>query len=217
MNRLPGVDFVLAHYFQEPSEVAIHPLGEGNINDTFLAQTSTQRLVLQRINSAVFSKPERLIQNLQQLTQFLQVQPKPLDQRWEDSVLLPTLDGQACVRDRDRQLWRALSYIEDTLSFGQTQSLFQAAQCGLALGRFHARVSALSHTTLQTVLPGFHVLSTYLGQYDKLGPVAYSSRAVKFCAKSIDTYRNSALSLEHAAKQGGGVRPRRCGARAAPG
>ena len=45
------------------ADVQVVPLGAGNINDTYLVQTAGQKFVLQRINSAVFPEPERVVAN----------------------------------------------------------------------------------------------------------------------------------------------------------
>ena len=47
MIKNTQIQDVLTHYFTEPAEVDISNLGEGNINDTFLAQSPQKTLVLQ--------------------------------------------------------------------------------------------------------------------------------------------------------------------------
>ena len=195
---------ILAHYFTEPDRVTIRVLGEGNINDTFLASSAKKSIVLQRINSQVFPYPERLIHNLRLVSKHLQLQIDREEQRWEDSILLPTLSGEWFVRDDANKLWRALSYVDKSVSVTKVQNRFQATQTGWALGRFHNKLSSLEVQELEVPLPEFHLLSSYLHKYDTLDPdpTAVDTAVIQRCRESIEQNRTAALSLERAADKG---------------
>jgi len=66
MNAL----LLIAGQFSE-SVKHLTPLGNGLINDTFLAVTETSSFVLQRINRQVFPAPEQITSNLQTINQHL--------------------------------------------------------------------------------------------------------------------------------------------------
>jgi len=202
MNKISQIQDVLTHYFTEPAEVNVRVLGEGNINDTFLASSANQTLVLQRINSRVFPHPERLIHNLRLVSKHLQSNTEQKGQRWEDTVLIPTRSGEDSVHDQKNNLWRALSYIDNTISVEKVQSTLQASQTGWVLGRFHKKLSGIEVQRLKSPLPGFHLLSSYLDKYDALDQPDASSRNMQLCIKSIERNRTAALSLELAADNG---------------
>ncbi len=198
---LPSLD-ILKHYFSQPENVQISILGEGNINDTFLARSPEKNIVLQRINAQVFPFPQRLPHNLQILSQHLNATAKPTSQRWEDVVLIPTLTGKPSVQREGNEFWRALSYIDNSISVTSLQTPQQAAQTGWALGRFHARLDTIDPRDLQTTLPGFHHLSSYLNCYDSLPDTGKYSPEIQNCHELIETKRDTALSLERAVEKG---------------
>ncbi len=202
MKMVPPMRHILIHYFTNPAEVNIRVLGEGNINDTFLASSPEQTLVLQRINSLVFPQPERLIHNLQIVSEYLQSYTGQEKQRWQDTVLIPTLAGEGSVKDEENNLWRALSYIDKSISIAEVQNTLQANQTGWALGRFHKKLAGLNVQLLEIPLPGFHLLSSYLDKYDALNHRSSSSKNIQRCRESIASNRMAALSLERAANNG---------------
>ncbi len=192
---------VLASYCTRPEEATISPLGEGNINDTFLVQTGEQHIVVQRINGQVFPDPEILIQNLHHLTAHLQTKTSPNEQHWQDTVLVPTVHGEFSVEDKKGSLWRALSYIENSCTLSQITTSFQAEQTGSALGYFHNRLIGLDIQEMKSPLPGFHQISNYLQQYDQ---ISNSSRSadIDFCINIIERERAGITVLEEAFLQG---------------
>ena len=54
---------VLKQYSSTYPDGTIAPLGQGNINDTFLVTALTGKFVLQRISAAVFIEPLHVINN----------------------------------------------------------------------------------------------------------------------------------------------------------
>jgi aminoglycoside phosphotransferase (APT) family kinase protein len=200
-SSFPPLD-ILKHYFSDPKSVQICSIGEGNINDTYLAHSNEKEIVLQRINAQVFPFPQRLIHNLQILSKHLSTTPKPLTQRWEDVLLIPTLTGEPSVSEKENELWRALSYINKSISVTSLQTPLQAAQTGWALGRFHRRLESIEPNTFQTPLPGFHHLPSYLQCYDSLQKAGNISTDIQFCHEIILEKRKAALSLERAGNTG---------------
>ena len=47
------------------------PYGDGHINDTYVTSTTSPRYILQRINHEVFKKPEEVMENIVNVTEFL--------------------------------------------------------------------------------------------------------------------------------------------------
>ncbi len=193
---------ILPHYFATPTRVQFEALGEGNINNTFLARSPQKTLVLQQINNLVFPDPELLICNLHQVNLHLQGHKHETRQRWEDVLLVPTKNGRNFVRDSDKNLWRALSYIDNSISVTTVQTTLQAKETGWALGRFHTRLATLATHCLAPPLPNFHLLSSYLNIFYALTPTVIASNKVQFCYDFIHKHKNTALILEQAANAG---------------
>ena len=195
---------ILSRFFTASSILEVANLGKGNINDTFLIRTKNKSVVLQRINHLVFSDPKILVDNLQILSNHLLSRPESDTEHWKDTVLIPTLDGSLSAKDDNGSLWRALSYIEDSVGFSSARTGLQAEQTGWALGHFHKRLANLDVKKMQLALPGFHNLSNYLSQYEKAARKTpdTDSPEIQFCLNIIRQKQKSALTLENAITKG---------------
>ena len=190
---------IIHNFCPDSSRTKISTLGEGNINDTFLVRTEERSIVLQRINDAVFPDPDILINNLLHLSRHFSSLSDTTEQRWEDVILIPTLNGSSSVRDHEGAVWRALSYIEGSICFSHAETALQAEQTGWALGRFHKRLIGLDVGKMQVPLPGFHNLGNYLAQYERLNIKSKRNNSideVAFCIQTINDNQEDALVLE---------------------
>ena len=198
--------------------VTLVPFGNGNINDTFLAVfrntfTETQ-VVLQRVNSKVFPKPEQIMRNMHAITlhchEKLQVDAKAGrdDRVWQMPRIVKAKQGGDFVRDKKGGVWRVITRILSAHAFDTAQSPEHALECGSALGHFHYLLSDISPDAVTDPLPGFHVTSGYLRQYDRILKSAKAkarlgaSMEAKRLAKYIDERRDFALCLERAERSG---------------
>ncbi len=198
MNAINPPKKIIQGFCSHPDTAVITTLGEGNINDTFLVRTNTRSFVLQRINSHVFPEPQIIIDNLELLSQHLNATPASSEQHWEDASLILALDGSTSIHDNEGKLWRALSYIENSICYSRAVTSLQAEQTGWALGYFHKRLAGLQTESMKVSLPGFHELKKYLLQYDQLSNknTWSNSPEIQFCTKAIKDIREDALLLE---------------------
>ncbi|MGA2403800.1 MAG: aminoglycoside phosphotransferase, partial [Syntrophobacteraceae bacterium] len=153
-----------AQRFNPADRIAgISQFGAGNVNDTFLVSTVSNRekyFILQRINSHVFCRPELIMQNLRAFSEHVSKRlarsPVP-GRRWETPRVLLTEDSSDHWIDPAGSFWRALSFIEDSKSFDSVVSLEHATEVGVAIGLFHTLVSDLPVERLTDTLEGFHI------------------------------------------------------------
>ncbi|MGN0846844.1 MAG: phosphotransferase enzyme family protein [Kiritimatiellia bacterium] len=198
--------------------VTLVPFGNGNINDTFLAVfrntfTETQ-VILQRVNRAVFTQPEAIMQNMHEITlhchEKLEEDAKTDrdDRVWQMPRIIRTKDGADFLRDENGEVWRVITRILSAHAFDTAQSPEHALECGAALGHFHYLVSDMDPETIVDPLPGFHVTSGYLAQYDETlaaesaREILGASMEAKRLAKYIEERREFAVSLEKAEARG---------------
>ena len=198
--------------------VTLVPFGSGNINDTFLAVfrntfTETQ-VVLQRVNRKVFPRPEDIMSNMHAITGHCHAKlerdaKRGSDDRvWQMPQIVKTKDGADFVRDGKGDVWRVITRVLSAHAFDTAQSPEHALECGSALGHFHYLLSDLDPSAVIDPLPGFHVTSGYVGQYDRTlrskGAQARlnASMEAKRLAKFIDERREFALCLEKAQASG---------------
>ncbi|ESA33304.1 aminoglycoside phosphotransferase [Leptolyngbya sp. Heron Island J] len=182
----------------------IRPLGNGNINDTYLVDAG-QTFVLQRINTEVFPQPHQVMDNLCQFISHAhqRLGKASLARRWEVPTVLKTDDNQHHWIDQQGNVWRGLSFVQDTTTFNTIQNQQHATEIGYGLGYFHSLLSDLPCTQLADTLPGFHITPNYLEQYDAILPQAQvRSPEENHCCQLIADHRRKLSILEDAKAEG---------------
>ena len=186
----------IAEAFHPPGSIqAIEPLGQGNVNATYLVHTAEGRTVLQRLNRRVFPQPELVLANLDVLSAHAErslrvlreAKPPLRERRWEVPVLLRTrTSGDPAHQGHEGEIWRMLTYVEEARSVDVVESPAQARELGIGLGVFHQLVSDLPTDTLADTLEGFHVTPRYLEAYHRslvhtgVQPSAESEQCIRF-------------------------------------
>jgi hypothetical protein len=195
-------------FYPDRTVSGLEKLGEGHINDTFLAVLAGERpgkYVLQRLNRSVFGEPELIMANLRILADHL-------DRRLGDDagqyfanwqVVRPhsAADGRDYHLDRDNNFWRLVNYVRGGIVVERLPGAEHAREAGRALGLFHRLVSDLNPALLADTLPGFHVTPRYLAAYDKMVR-REANAAEEYCAGVIDQHRAHAPVLEDAVRNG---------------
>lgn len=195
---------VAAQFAGNQTALAIEPLGNGLINDTYRVRSNSQEFVLQRINPQVFPQPQLVMDNLIQLGRHIQQKPtaKVFLQIPE---LLPTQPGEPFYLDDDEQLWRALQLIQPAESRNRIHHIDEAGQIGFALAHFHHLCADLCPSLLHDTLPGFHITPGYLLEYKRLieQPLqVISDEAFEKCIDFIETHQGKTDVLEDAKTNG---------------
>jgi len=208
---------LIAPNFNIPGRlVLVEPLGDGNVNDTYLAVFRTtfseQRVILQRINRQVFSRPEYIMENLRVLTDHvhkrLEEEAAMSDRIWQLPMVITAKDGHNFVLDAENEYWRALTLIASASSYSQVQSVEHAHEAGFVLGHFQRVVSDLNIDLLHDTLEGFHITPGYLKKLDKAletdeGQLRLqSSLEAKRCHRFVEDRRAWCSVLEDAKANG---------------
>lgn len=204
----------IAQKFAHPSKItAVDPLGNGNINSTFLVtiaptDNSANRFVLQRINTQVFCQPELVIQNMATVSEHLHRLAAELPRRWETPRILSTQQGKPFWVDAAGDYWRAISFIEEAHVLETVKDIAHAKEVGYGLAMFHSLISTLPTDQLADPLPGFHITPTYLAEYERVRrendvPIdKASSEQASFCLAFVEARKEWAHVLENAKAAG---------------
>ena len=153
----------IARRFDVPEgEISAEPYGNGHINDTLCVTVSAaqgqRRFIMQRVNRYVFQKPEEVIRNIEQVTEYLRgvIAAEGGDPQRETLTLVRTKDGKSFTYDEEGELWRMYLFIEDTISrdLPDTTELF--ALSGEAFGRFQRQMGGFPAASLVESIPDFH-------------------------------------------------------------
>jgi len=158
---------LVPQFIQGGHLTSIDTLHGGLINATYLVHLSVeeqqQQLVLQRVNTAVFTKPELVMSNIEKVTKHLRaVAPTA-----RNLHLHPTIDGASYVLDGEGGLWRAFDYLADCIGHEQVSTPAQAYQAGKAFGQFLTQIADLPPSSLAETIPHFHHTPERLRAFDQ--------------------------------------------------
>jgi hypothetical protein len=198
--------------------VTVQPTGDGNVNDTYMAifrtTFSEERIILQRINKRVFTRPEYIMKNMRVLTEHvhrrLEEEWAEADRIWQLPRVIPAKDGSDFVLDEAGDYWRAITLIASAHSFGTVQSMEHAHEAGFVLGQFQRLISDLEVTSLYDTLEGFHITPGYLDTLDAALETASGQKRLNAsleaqrCFRFVQARRDWCNVLEKA-KDGGGL------------
>lgn len=201
---MPSLLDIAAQFQASAQIVGISPLGEGLINDTYLVTTSTGGFVLQRINPVVFPEPQLVIRNMAVLNRHI-AETEQNTLKLQIPNIIQTQSGEDCVSDQTGDIWRAITYIPNTISLETLENQEQARQTGFALGHFHRLLNSLDPEDLYDTLPGFHIAPEYLSRYHQVlsqTKTPHDFADSRFCLDFIDQHEALTILLEKAKQQG---------------
>ena len=158
-------DFVeiASHFFFHGDLYKVEPLHSGHINDSYAAVFRTpgnepHRYLLQRINHHVFHSPERLMQNIEGITEHVRnkVRAAGGDPDREALTLVRTVHGSVLHRTPGGEYWRAALFVEGAQTYESARSLDQVYSAAQAFGNFQTMVSDFPAEQLHETIPDFH-------------------------------------------------------------
>lgn len=136
----------------------IEGYGCGHINNTFLVKTDADReYILQRINTAVFKDPHKLMNNMVRVTSYLrnEIEKAGGDPEREVLNIIPTHDGASFLTENDCA-WRMLSFVRDSVTLQAASSPKDFYYAGKAFGRFTGQLNDFPANTLHETIANFH-------------------------------------------------------------
>lgn len=146
----------------EGDVVEITPHGNGHINETYLVVTQKESgqfsYILQRINTAIFTEPEKLMHNISGVTEYLRKQflKESGEERRCTLTIIPTKTGRLYFEAEDGRCYRVYTYIDKTRTLEQITSIQDFAVAAEAFGEFRYRLSEYPAETLYETIPDFH-------------------------------------------------------------
>ena len=159
----PDLAKVTSQFCFRGTLVYIEPIRSGHINESYAAAfrstgDAPHRYLLQRINQHVFRSPERLMQNIEGITEHLRnkVRAAGGDPNREALTLVRTRDGGVLHRGPNGEYWRAALFVEGARTYDRAPSLRQVTSAARAFGRFQKMVSDYPAETLHETIPAFH-------------------------------------------------------------
>jgi len=164
---------IIPHFALSGTFLKAERFGSGLINDTYLCEfqedETVRKYILQRINSAIFTHPEQVMENVEAVTTHIIKRLRGegfADPFTVTPALIHTREGRSFHRDGAGSYWRMFHFIESGAVFDTVRDAKHAREVGRGLGRFQSLVSDLPPGSLHDTLPGFHHTPLYLKQFD---------------------------------------------------
>lgn len=167
-------------------EESVSRYGNGHINDTYLV--SGKRYILQRINTGIFKSPERLMQNIVSVTEFLKEKIKLSggDTERETLTVIKTKSGEDFLR-LGEDCYRVYPFIEGSRTIEKISNSRDLYYAGRGFGRFGKMLGDFPSEQLYETIPDFHNTPKRVSAFraaaerDKLG-------RAKLCRAEIEAY-----------------------------
>ena len=133
------------------------PHGNGHINRTYLVD-SDPRIILQRINTAVFQRPEEVMENIFAVTSFLRekILAAGGDPNRETLTFLRTKEGKPYYKTAEGDYYRAYYFVGDTVSLERVDCLEDFAEAARGFGKFQKMLADFPADQLYETIEKFH-------------------------------------------------------------
>lgn len=156
-------DEVINHYQFTGTLLSQETYGSGHINDTFLLVYEIERMgrikvILQRMNTDIFTEPEGLMENVVGVTSYLreQIIKNGGDPERETLNVIPTPGGAMYYKDSVGNYWRAYRYITDAIGYDLVENPDDFYQSAVSFGNFQRLLADYPAETLHETIKGFH-------------------------------------------------------------
>ena len=143
------------NYFEEANAFAlegqvlsVEPYGEGHINLTLLVTTDKKRYIMQKMNTRIFSEPQKLMHNICSVTEFLR------ERGLETLCVVPTKDGKPFLYNGE--YFRVYDFIENTVSYQRVTDAEIFKNAGEAFGEFQNYLAQFDASGLYEIIARFH-------------------------------------------------------------
>ena len=151
--------------------VSVHRYGSGHINDTFKVELSIGgapvSYVLQRINDSIFTRPDRVMENIARVTNHIRGKFAGTEGATRRTLtVIPARDGQPVARGPEGGWWRMYVFITGAKTIDLIENAEQARKAAQAFAGFQNALADLPAPRLFETIPNFHNTLSRLEQLD---------------------------------------------------
>lgn len=177
-------------------------INSGHINSTyqvfFFRDGELKDYIVQKINTYVFQSPIEVMENISRVTEYIRAKIKATGVTAKRSVLhySKTEEGEYHVFLEDGSCWRCCRYIDDSVSFTQTDDLKLIEESGKAFGKFQIYLSDFPVNELHIVIPHFH---NTVDRYNALKQAVKQNQAGRY--KEVKALVDGYYALEERATE----------------
>lgn len=141
--------------FLGPVEFQAEVIQDGHIHNGWYIHanhTTYPQTILQKVNTHVFTDPQGLMENIYQITSYLQKKNSAQKQL----NLIPTSSGKIYYQALDGSVWRMYEKIPNCYSTQITQNLRRVYEAGRVTGQFLKQLQDYPVHSLNISIPDFH-------------------------------------------------------------
>lgn len=137
-------------------------VSNGHINDTFVVyymrRGEKKDYIVQRLNTFVFKKPKEVMQNITSVTEYVREKIKLTRPTAKRYVLHYQYveNGDGFYIDDEGGFWRCCRYIDDSVTYNETDNLNVIEESGKAFGEFQRQLADYPVKNLFITIPYFH-------------------------------------------------------------
>jgi Ser/Thr protein kinase RdoA (MazF antagonist) len=150
------IETIVFQFYPNASAIQFNTIGQGNINDTFRIdfQLENQQtsVLLQRLNHAIFKKPEALMSNWQAVAEYLQNADYP----YKIPTPIKSKKGELMYLTEEGEYWRIFPFFENTITPENDITPSLAYEAAYAYGVFLRSLAAFDANNLSETIPDFH-------------------------------------------------------------
>lgn len=140
---------------------SIETINNGHINTTFVVtfmhDEKTKKYLLQKINDYVFKQPDKVMENIIDVTTHINKKSKTSSCHTPKTLTFKFAEnGNPFVVDDYGGYWRLCEFIENSITFNETQDLSVIEETGKAFGEFQGLLADFPAEKLNIIIPHFH-------------------------------------------------------------
>lgn len=137
-------------------EYSVQKYGNGHINDTYLTQSN--EYIVQRINTNIFKNPYNLMENIENVTEFIRkkIIKSGGNPDRETLTVIKTTDGKNCFKYDDENYFRMYKFITDTVTIENKKTNKILFNAGKGFGRFQKLLDDYPAELLYETIANFH-------------------------------------------------------------
>lgn len=139
----------------------IKSFGSGLINHTWLINTGEKKYILQRINHHIFTQPEIIDNNINNIKLFL----NKFYPNYLFIASIPALDGKTLIK-QNGEYYRLSEFVEGSVTLTMVDTEEQAYEAAKQFGKFSYLLSDFNTQNLGLPLKDFHNLSLRFKQFE---------------------------------------------------
>jgi len=175
------LSYISQFYGFPENECTLKPFGNGLINKTWLLECRGEQYIFQKINDAVFVKPELIEKNLHSLKiYFAETFPQYL-------FISPvcTVKNKEMIALPGQGYFRLFKFVQDSVTFDTVGDAGIAFEAAKQFGKFTRLLSGIDISTLNITLPDFHNLTLRYRQFEE-ALINGNKDRIGLCGPSIE-------------------------------